>query len=191
MIAYLIIDCWNNHPDVAGILATVLSKKFYLWNPNNMIIEKLKKLCKIDLVECNHTRIGLLEPLVNVLTAKGIPDIHRSFLSSVIEIESWREADIQRIENYYGTIDAIGGHIKRHLDDPHIAGNGLLCGNDVARLMYLITTWTTGKQFKSRRQKILLHLLQKSINILSVDGEIELAKKVIKQMRCYEIDLQL
>jgi hypothetical protein len=187
MASELIIAIWQSNPEAAGILATALSTAFDRWEPGRDVLDKLKCLCRADLMERDYTRVGAIEPLAFTLAAKGHAGIHRKFLGAVIESEPWKEADSTRIGFYYGSPAAEAAAINRHLNDP--LRSGALRANDTARLMRLVARPTT-ELARPRIRAILGEMLRQSVDSLWSGGEIDLAVGVIGQMTEYGFDVR-
>lgn len=171
----VIVEAWGSHPNVAGILSTLLSKNIDYWNPSPVVLEKLEELCRAEIEAGEWTRVGLAEPLAFALAAQGRPDALRKILDRMIGDAQWRGADAARNLEYYG---GVGNHVAaifRHWKDPF--RKGLLRANDVARLIDLLLSSdkTLTKPFA---RQYLLDLLAENAKILSDSGAGDLARSV-------------
>ena len=80
----------GTHPNVAGILSTLLSSNFDLWHPTPAVLSKLEQICHGAVVAGDWTRVALIEPLAFAAAAKGRPDAHRQVLDRLIDDRHWR-----------------------------------------------------------------------------------------------------
>ena len=171
----VIIGTWESHPNVAGILATLLSNNINYWEPAPVVLEKLEHLCEAVIKDGAWTQVDLVEPLAFALAAQGRPDAHAKVLERLIGDPKWRKADSARIRDYYGNAGIEIAAIIRHWKDPF--RKGLLRANDVARIIDLLLSGdkTITSPFGRR---ILLDLLAENAKVLSDAGAGGLALSV-------------
>lgn len=174
LAAEVVAGVWDDHPNVAGILSTLLSNNLDLWQPSASLIAKLHKLCDSAINADDWTRVAQAEPLAFALGAKGSPDIHARLLERLITNPKWRKADTRRVREYYGTVGNEVASIVRHWRDPF--RQGLLRANDVARLMDLLLS--TDGTFSPSTEHALVDLLAQHAMVLAEHGEAESAQKV-------------
>lgn len=58
----VIIGTWESHPNVAGILSTLLSNNVDYWKPTSVVLEELERICEAVFKAGEWTRSGLVEP---------------------------------------------------------------------------------------------------------------------------------
>lgn len=171
----VIVGTWDSHPNVAGILSTLLSNNIEYWKPTPVVLGKLEQLCKSAIEGDEWTRVAMVEPLAFAVAAQGCPDAHRKILERLIEDTKWRDADAARIRYYYGGVGIEIAAIIRHWKDPF--RNGLLRANDVARLIDLLLSSDKILTSPFARQT-LLNLLAEQAKVLSDAGALNLAQSV-------------
>ena len=71
LAAEVIIGTWDSHPNVSGILATLLSNNIELWQPTPEIISKLEDLCVNAIKSDEWTKVATIEPLAFAIAGKG------------------------------------------------------------------------------------------------------------------------
>jgi len=171
----VIVGTWDSHPNVAGILSTLLSNNIEYWNPTSVVLNKLEQLCKSVIEPGEWTRVALVEPLAFALAAKGRDASHRDILERLIAGAHWRDADAARIRDYYGGVGIEIAAIIRHWKDPF--RRGLLRANDVARLIDLLLS--SDKMLTSPfARQTLIDLLKEHAKVLSDSGAPDLARSV-------------
>jgi len=171
----VIVGTWDSHPNVAGILSTLLSNNIDYWKPTPKVLEKLEQLCQAAIESNEWTRAALVEPLAFAVAAQGRPDAHRKLLECLITDTRWRDADAVRESYYYGGVGIQIAAILRHWRDPF--RKGLLRANDVARLIDLLLSNDKILEGPFARQT-LLDLLVAHARVLSDSGAPDLARCV-------------
>jgi hypothetical protein len=178
----VIIATWESHPNVAGILTTLLSNNIDLWQPPPAVLEKLQDLCERAIRTDDWTQVAAVEPLAFALSGKGHPRVHRDVLERLVNAPAWRTADATRVREYYGTVGNEIAAIFRHWNDQF--RNGLLKANDVARLIdLLLSNDVTLRSGPGRRS--LLDLLQDHAVVLQASGEAALAGSVVEFVEAF------
>ena len=172
----VIIETWNSHPNVAGILATLLSNNIDLWRPEPAIISKLQDLCNIAINSGDWMKVAAIEPLAFAISGKGYPDVHRAVLERLINEPHWRDEDAARVRRYYGSLGNQVAAIFRHWNDEF--RGGLLRANDVPRVIDLLLS-NDEILSKGHGRQTLLDLLVDHAVVLRDAGEFELAKTVM------------
>jgi hypothetical protein len=171
----IIIEAWQPHPDVAGILSTLVSNNFDLWQPTDRTLRKLRALCEAEIRNDDWTRVAIAEPAAFALAAKGYPDVHNRILARLVENPKWRDADASRIRQYYGSVGVEMAAIIRHWQDQF--RKGLLRAHDVSRVMdTLLSVNVTHGDRPAYRQ--LLEILRQQAQILAQHGEEHLAREI-------------
>lgn len=179
----VIIGTWDTHPNVAGILSTLLSNNIDYWKPMPIILKKLERLCEAVITTDNWTRVALVEPLAFALAAQGCPDVHRKLLERLVEDTKWRDKDAARIRDYYGGIGTEIAAIFRHWRDPF--RKGLLPANDVARFIDLLLS-TDATLTRPYVRQSLLELLQEHAKVLFESGAFDLAQSVNEFLEAFQ-----
>jgi hypothetical protein len=184
----IIISCWEEEDtELLGICAVLISTSLYQWHPSKEALKKLKALCEHELSVADHTRIGVIEPLVFAIGAKGDIDTYIRFLSVSVEETDWRRAEDDRSDYYYGSKGDKAVAMARHLRDPN--RTGILRANDVGRLLTLITKPTFDLS-RHRVRELLKGLLRESVRELNTAGQRDLANSAIKFLQSYGINLE-
>jgi hypothetical protein len=173
----VIVSTWDTHPNVAGILATLLSNNIDIWDPTSAELGKLEQLCTKAISVNDWSQVAAVEPLAFAIFGKGLPNVHRNILERLINTTSWRNADVDRIRRYYGTIGNQVAAIFRHWRDEF--RGGLLRANDAGRLIDLLLSSDQVLQRPSTRQS-LLELLESHAVLLRDSGELQLAQSVME-----------
>ncbi len=176
LTAEVVAEVWSEHPNVAGILATLLSNNLDLWQPSDKLIVELRQLCESVIDADDWTRVAQVEPLAFALGAKGAADVHAKLLERLITNRKWRKADVNRVRAYYGTVGNEIASIVRHWRDPF--RQGLLRANDVARLMDLLLS--ADVTFSPPAGPALLKLLAQHAQVLAKHGQEDSAHKVVE-----------
>jgi len=179
LVPDVIIGTWESHPNVVGILSTLLSNNIDYWQPTPQVLAKLEELCDGAINGNDWTRVASVEPLAFALSAKGRRETHRTLLERLVNDTHWREADAARIRQYYGNTGVEIAAIIRHWNDPF--RKGLLRVNDVARLIDLLIS----SDVLLRRPLInrtLLDLLSEHAKLISECGTPELAHSVKEKL---------
>ena len=174
LAAEVVAGVWNDHPNVAAFLSTLLSNNLDLWRPSASLIAKLHQLCDSAIEADDWTRVAQAEPLAFALGAKGAPDVHARLLERLITNPKWRKADVSRVREYYGTVGNEIASIVRHWRDPF--RQGLLRANDVARLMDLLLS--ADGTFSPLANHALVDLLAQHAKVLVEHGQADSAHKV-------------
>ena len=175
LIPEVIVGTWHIHPNVAGLLATLLCNTIHYWHPSAQVLEKLEALCRAAIRADDWSRVASVEPLAFALGTKGRLEIQKKILERIVSAKRWRERDIQRVRKYYGTAGIEIAAILRHWNDP--LRKGLLRANDVGRLIDLLMSNDTILRQPAARRK-LLKLLADHAEVLSKHGAPELARSV-------------
>ncbi len=175
LVPEVIISIWDTRPDVAGILATVLCNAINLWHPTPQLLNKLRDLCRKALDSDDWSRVASVEPLAFAIAAQGETEMHRIILDRIVSSSQWREKDIIRVREYYGTVGVELGAILRHWRDP--LRKGTLRANDVGRLMDMIMS--NDKLIAGTpQQRSLLDLLLEHARVLSDAGAHSVSRSV-------------
>jgi hypothetical protein len=176
LIPDVVIAAWDLHPDVAGILGTLLSASLKPWNPPPKVLLKLEQLCLDAIRSDEWPRVALVEPVAFAIAAKGRPESQRKVLKRLVPPTKWREADKARQKGYYGGVGAAIAAVIRHWNDGY--REGLLRAHDVGRLMDLM--FSESRLLRARQAKErLIGLLSKHAQVLSDHGERDLARSVM------------
>lgn len=176
LIPEVIIHTWDCHPDIAGLLATLLCNIIELWHPSSSVMTKLDELCGKALRADDWTRVASVEPLGFALAAQGRSETQKRVLERIVSPSHWRERDIARVKKYYGGVGVELGAIMSHWRDP--LRKGLLQANDVGRLMDVILSNDKHLE-KSAGRNGLLNLLLEHAKVLSACGAPEAGRNVI------------
>ena len=185
----IIISCWEEgDTELLGICAVLISTSFQQWHPSKETLKKLKDLCEHELSTADHTRIGVIEPLIFAIGAKGNIDAYIRFLSVSVEEKDWRRAEDARSDYYYGSEGEKAAAVSRHLHDSR--RSGILRANDVGRLLTLITKPTFDLS-QYRVKELLIGLLQESVRELNKAGQRDLTNSIIKFLESFGIKLEL
>ena len=104
-----------------------------------------------------------------------MPEIHRRVLERLINDSHWREADVARNRQYYGTAGVRIAAIIRHWHDPF--RHGLLRANDVSRLIDLLFS-SDNTLARPITRGTLVGLLDQNASVLAQCGEAALARRV-------------
>jgi hypothetical protein len=184
LIPEVIVGTWESHPNVAGILATLLSNATQHWHPAPQIVEKLRDLCASAILTDDWSRVASVEPLAFAIASRGSSDMQRRVLERIVSSTNWRKQDIARVREYYGTLGVELAAIVRHWNDPF--RKGLLRANDVGRLMDLVLS--NDKLIKtSPGQQDLLNLLLDHARVLSDSGAKEMAQSVADFVNAFRL----
>ena len=170
----VIAETYESHPNVAGILSTLLSNNIAYWKPPPAVLQKLEHLCEAAIEASEWTRVASVEPLAFALAAQGCPDAHRKLLERLIVDTRWRDEDAARVSEYYGNVGIQIAAIFRHWKDPF--REGLLRANDVARLIDLLLS--SDKVLRPSVRQTLLDLLAEHAQLLYDSGARDLARSV-------------
>lgn len=171
----VIVETWESHPNVAGILSTLLSNNICYWKPTPVVLDKLEQLCQTAVESDEWTRVALVEPLAFAVAAQGRPDTHKKLLERLIADTKWRDADAARERYYYGGVGIQIAAILRHWKDPF--RKGLLRATDVARIIDLLMSNDKTLARPIGRQNLLALLVQHA-QVLSDSGAHGLARSV-------------
>jgi hypothetical protein len=175
LVPGVIIDAWKLHPNVGGILATLLSASLKDWDPPSSVLLKLEQLCMKTIRSDEWTRVPLVEPVAFAIAAKGRPGAHREVLQRLVMPTKWRDTDITRQREYYGSAGEEIAAVMRHWTHDRYR-KGLLRAHDVGRLM----VFSDNLLFRAPQARDgLTDLLQKHAQILSDHGEQQLARSVM------------
>ncbi|HEY5956793.1 MAG TPA: hypothetical protein VIV60_09585 [Polyangiaceae bacterium] len=175
LAAEVILGIWHSHPNIAGILSTLLSTASEFWQPSKSSLLRLEALCDSAIQQGDWSRIGAVEPLAFALGTKGRCEIHRQVLERLIEERHWRAADAARTRDYYGTAGVQIAAILRHWHDP--IRKGLLHVNDISRLMDMLLS-TDRHLLGSSTHLSVLDLLEQHALALRDCGQVLLASRV-------------
>jgi hypothetical protein len=175
LVPDVIISTWKDHPDVAGILATVLCNAIDLWHPTAKQMAKLDELCATAIESDNWALVASVEPLAFALAAQGRGAAHKKVLERIVSESKWRTRDVARVREYYGGVGEEVAALTRHWNDPR--RKGLLQANDVGRLMDVILSSDRYLKGSSRRDSLLRFLLDHA-ETLQKCGAPEVAKTV-------------
>jgi len=173
----VIIETWNSHPNVAGILATLLSNNMDMWRPQPVVISKLQDLCTKAIASGDWLKVAAVEPLAFAMSGKGYPDVHRAVLERLIGEPHWRDEDAARVSEYYGSLGNQVAAIFRHWNDEF--RGGLLRANDVPRVIDLLLSNDEILRKEHGRQTLLELLVEHAV-VLQDAGESKLAKTVME-----------
>lgn len=176
MVSELGLEVWNTHPDVAGLMFTLMSQLWTYWNPSKAIVAKLSKICTSTLEDGVWTTVSLIEPLAFTLGAIGNTEIHRRYIEQALRDSRWRRADAKRIYTYYGSYGVELAGIRRHRHLPRRPG--LLRINDVTREITLLASSDDQLRQPKVREE-LLGFVDRDIRILLKAGEKELAQEAL------------
>ncbi|MGW7099049.1 SIR2 family protein [Streptomyces sp. NPDC054838] len=167
-VAELLMD--NPRSPSSGILATILSKMPEFWDPTPRVSRNLAQLVGGAIRDGDTDQVGVIEPLSAALFLKGEPDPHREYLRAAIDSHSWRNADCERVHDYYDRrINVQADAIERHMADKRRTGAFL--ANDVTRLFTLLES---GYSELSH----LIPSLNDAIDALRLSGDRARAEKV-------------
>lgn len=175
LVPDVIIHTWDTHPNVAGLLATLLCNVSDHWHPTERVMAKLDELCIMALNADDWTRVASVEPLAFALGAQGRTDTQRKVLDRIVSGTQWRERDIVRVKEYYGDAGVELGAIVSHWNDP--LRQGLLKANDVGRLMDLVLSNDRTLVQSGGKDKLLDFLLDHA-RVLAANGATEAARTV-------------
>ncbi|MEU3914442.1 SIR2 family protein [Streptomyces sp. NPDC029721] len=166
-IAGLLMD--NPQGPHSGILATILSKMPEFWDPAPGVSRSLAQWAAGAIRDGNTDQVGVIEPLSAALFLKGEPGPHRDYLRAAIDSQSWRNADSERVHDYYDChINVQVDAIERHMADQR--RTGALHANDVTRLLTLLES--------DSRLSHLVPPLNDAIHALRLSGDRQSAEKV-------------
>jgi hypothetical protein len=171
----VVIGTWNSHPNVAGILSTLLSNNIDYWKPTRPVLDQLEQLCQAAIKSNEWTRVACVEPLAFAVAAQGRADVHRKLLERLVGDPKWRATDAKRTRQYYGSRGVAIAAIFRHWKDSF--RNGLLQANDVPRLVDLLLSSDVILAGPTVREA-LLQLLLKHAQVLYDSGAHQLARSV-------------
>lgn len=173
LVPEVIIGAWDIHPNVAGILATLLSASLATWEPKSSLLSKLEQLCSRAITSDEWPRVALVEPVAFAVAAKGHPDPQRQVLRRLVNPTKWRKQDAARQKKYYGSVGAEIAAVIRHWD--HHYRTGLLRAHDVGRLMDLMFSESLLLKSPDAKSR-LIRLLEAHAQVLADNGERELAR---------------
>lgn len=179
----VIIGTWDTHPNVAGILSTLLCNAIELWHPTPEVLTKLQGLCRSAVEADDWSRVASVEPLAFAIAAQGSKDMQAQILERIVFSTNWRKQDVERVREYYGTQGVELGAIIRHWRDP--LRKGLLRANDVGRLMDLM--FSNDKLIQTAGRRDLVNLLLEHAKVLSEGGAPELARSVADFVVAFEL----
>jgi len=186
--ADIIIACWSSGPfELLGICATMLSSSLDQWHPTDDVLTKLETLCQSALHAEDHRYIGVVEPVLFAVAAKGRFAGYVEFLTASVEDTSLRGAENVRSEHYYGSEGEKAAGVVRHLRDPK--RTGLLRANDIGRLLTLVTKPALDLS-RPQVRSLLLGLIRESLRELQAAGQRDLADQAARFLTAYEIDLE-
>lgn len=175
LVPDVIIDAWELHTNVVGILATLLSASLKRWEPPSKVLSKLERLCLDTIRSDEWPQVASVEPVAFAIAAKGRPGAHRELLQRLVMPTKWRDADISRQREYYGSAGEEIGAVIRHWKHGRYR-TGLLRAHDVGRLMVFSESLLIRAP---QARDGLMDLLQKHARILSDHGERQLARSVM------------
>jgi hypothetical protein len=186
--ADIIIECWpDGDPELLGICSVLLTTSLDQWNPTDDVLTKLESLCRDALQAGDSTRIGVVEPVLFAVAAKGRSAGYVQFLTASVEDKSLRGAEDARSKQYYGSEGEKAAAIARHLSDAH--RTGLVRANDIGRLLTLVTKPTTDLSRPPVR-RLLLGLIRESLHELQAAGQQDLVSQAARFLVTYGIDLE-
>lgn len=182
----VIIATWDTHPNVAGILATLLSTNIETWQPSRTQMTKLRTLCAKAINSDEWAKVAAVEPLAFAISGKGFTTVHRKVLERLVNAAHWRDADAARIREYYGTVGNEIAALFRHWNDEF--RGGLLKANDVARVIDVLLS--NDQIFRTGSQRPLVDLLESHAVVLRDSGETELARVVVEFVEAFRTPRQ-
>jgi len=176
LIPDVIIGTWESHPNVSGILGTLLSASIGPWSPSSAVISKLEQLCLGAIHSDEWPRVALVEPVAFAIGAKGRSEVHRKVLQRLVKPTKWRDADVARQRQYYGGVGAELAAVLRHWN--HRYRKGLLRAHDVGRLMDLMLSESLLLKEPHAKNR-LIDLLNGHAKVLADHGERDLVRAVM------------
>jgi hypothetical protein len=97
------VETWDSHPEVAGILSTWLGNNSDVWQPTPAMMDKMEPLCESEISADDWTHVPLTNPLAFALAVKRRPQIYQKALERTVCNRHWRDADAEHALRYYET----------------------------------------------------------------------------------------
>ncbi len=179
LMVSMIADLWINDPARVGILCSVLSTNFDVWDPTSPVLCKLEELCNRALTADIVSLVGSIEPLTFALAGKGRPEANRRCLRLRVQDKNWRKAHADRSQLYYGDFNQHLSAIIRHHHDP--SRLGLARAHDISTIVHYLQA-TNDHQLPQ-----LLTLLERQMSVLSAHGERNLLPAIRSQLAKFDI----
>ncbi len=136
----ILLDGWKHNAGKSGKMATLLSQTSKDWKPAEETVGTLVTICERAMKKDDSARVATVQPLAYALGAIGKLDFYGKWLQTTTMKAPWREADLERNEEYYASKTGTPREnqlaaIERHLKDPN--RTGLLRAHDIG-LLYQI-----------------------------------------------------
>ncbi len=177
----IIIESWQSHPSVAGILATMLSSNIDRWQPKHTHAAKLDDLCIEVVSKDDWSRVATVEPLAFAKSGIGDSTAHRAILERFVTSRAGRDADAQRVRTYYGTNGTTLTALFRHWHNDRPRGP-LFGANDVGRAMDALTN----AALQGRSRQAVVKLLASHSTALVEAGENQTARQVMELVSAHK-----
>jgi hypothetical protein len=168
----------ENHREVMGFITNFLSKETSSWNPSKKFLVNISNSILKILKQDNIDLCGVVEPLSFAVGVKGEYFLHKKYIETSIVSTQWRQADSQRVFEYYKNETTQTLAFLRHLEDERRIGL-LLFANDVSRILENLEI---AMKINPQETLIVLYtrLLNNILNTLKELGENDLIKIIQK-----------